>query len=77
MSFLFENSQINFASCHVLGHCAPKIRHVALQTIGVLCSYLDNKALLKIWNELPQLGAVKKSITSFRKRLRASVNTGG
>ena len=33
-------------------------------------------ALLKIWDDLPQ-DAVKKSITSFRKRLRACINTGG
>jgi len=37
---------------------------------------LGTKALLKIWDKLPQ-DAVKKSITSFCKRLRDSINTGG
>ena len=32
--------------------------------------------LLKIWDELPQY-AEKESIASFRKRLRACINTGG
>jgi len=35
-----------------------------------------SKALLKIWDELPQ-DAVKKSITSFHKRRCACINTGG
>jgi len=37
---------------------------------------LGTKALLKIWDELPQ-DAVKKSITSFCKRLCTYINTGG
>jgi len=35
--------------------------------------HLRSKALLKIWNELPQ-DAVKKSITSFRKHVRLHQN---
>jgi len=38
--------------------------------------HLGTKALLKIWKELPQ-NVVKKSITNFRKCLRACINTGG
>jgi len=36
--------------------------------------HLGTKALLKIWDELPQ-DAVKKSITSFCKHLRASIQS--
>jgi len=37
---------------------------------------LGTKALLKMWDKLPQ-DAVKKSITSFHKCLSACINTGG